>query len=358
MKFFLLCKRYYTNKDLITDRFGRLFHLPLQLVKNGHTGLIVAANYRHKKEEQHIIDGLNFYSIPFSMVWPLSFLLKTYRILKQNQPNILIASGDSHFGAMGLLLAKITKIPFVFDIYDNYLSFGTNKVPGMKNLYYLALRKADLIVCASVPLSKKVKKYNQSLIVIENGVDLSLFKPIDKQQARIKLGLDDNRVIIGFFGSIDRNRGIEILIDACKILRNTYNKLQLLLAGKLCISINLEESWINYRGLVEQQKVVWLINACDIVIIPYLPDRQVDVSSACKIAEYLACGIPVVTTRVANYADKFTNIPEAVCEPGNSEDMARAITTQLKAPKVASFPKELTWERLGQTLSQVLLTMT
>jgi len=357
VKFLFLCKRYYTNKDLIADKFGRLFHLPLQLVKNGHQGLVVAADYRNKKSEILEIANFSFYSIPFALLWPFSFLFKMYRLFRQCQPDIVIASGDSHFGAIGLLLAKIAKIPFVFDVYDHYASFGTNKVPGMKSLYYLALRKADLVVCASIPLSHFVRKYNQSVIVIENGVDISLFKPIDKQQARVRLGIPNDRVIVGFFGSIDKNRGIETLIEAGKILRYTYPSLQLLLAGKLGISINLEKPWIDYRGVVQQKEVVLLINACDVVIIPYLPDSQVELSNACKIAEYLACGQPVVTTRVANYADIFATAPDAVCEPGDPIDMAHTILAQIQAQKVVEFPKNLTWEQLGKKLSQALLTI-
>lgn len=33
MNIHLLCKRYYTNKDLLNDRFGRLYHLPVQLAQ-------------------------------------------------------------------------------------------------------------------------------------------------------------------------------------------------------------------------------------------------------------------------------------------------------------------------------------
>jgi len=351
MKFLLLCKRYYTNKDLIADQFGRLFHLPTQLMQNNHAGVVITADYRHKKLEQHILNGLKFYIVPFSILWPLSFLLKIYHIFKQNQPDIIIASGDSHFGAIGLFLAKIAKIPFVFDVYDHYVTFGTNKVPGMKSLYYLALRKADLVVCASLPLSNLAKKYNKSVIVIENGVDLSLFKPMDKQLARDKLGISNNAIVIGFFGSLTPNRGVE-LIEAIKILRHTYPSIKLFIAGKLCISINKDEPWIDYRGIVAQSEVVIMINACDVVTLPYLADSFNNMSNACKIAEYLACGVPVVTTRVANYTEIFASAPEAICEPGDPEDMARAITAQIERPHIVEFDNELTWERLGKKLSQ------
>lgn len=35
MRIYLICKRYYTNKDLIKERFGRLYHLPKEWVANG-----------------------------------------------------------------------------------------------------------------------------------------------------------------------------------------------------------------------------------------------------------------------------------------------------------------------------------
>jgi len=355
MKFFFLCKRYYTNKDLIIDRFGRLFHLPLQLVKNGHQGLVIAADYRNKKAEiLEEMPNYTLYSIPLNIILPIAFLFKTYRFFKQYQPDIVIASGDSHFGAIGLFLAKIAKIPFVFDVYDHYATFGTNKVPLIKWFYYLTLRKADLVVCASVPLSHFVRKYNQSVITIENGVNLSLFKPMDKHQARTRLGIPDNAVVIGFFGSFTKNRGIE-LIEACKILRHTYPNIKLLLAGKLCVSIDKDEPWIDYRGIVAQFEVVAMINACDVVTIPYLADDFNNMSNACKIAEYLACGVPVVTTRVSNYADILASAPDAICESGDPKDMARAISVQIQSPQIVEFPKDLTWEHLGEKLSQALL---
>jgi len=357
MKFFLLCKRYYTNKDLIVDRFGRLFHLPLQLVKNGHQGLVIAADYRNKKAETlKEMPDYTLHSIPLNIIFPVTFLFKTYRFFKQYQPDIIIASGDSHFGAIGLLLAKIAKIPFVFDVYDHYATFGTNKVPFIKWLYYLALRKADLVVCASVPLSHLVREYNQSVIVIENGVDLSLFKSMNKHQARTRLGIADNAIIIGFFGSFMKNRGIE-LIEACKILRHTYPNIKLLLAGKLCVPIDKDEPWIDYRGIVTQPEVVIMINACDVVTIPYLADDFNNMSNACKIAEYFACAVPVVTTRVSNYADIFAAVPDAVCESGDPKDMARAISIQIQSPQIIEFPKDLTWEHLGKKLSQALLSI-
>lgn len=358
MKFILLCKRYYTNKDLIVDRFGRLFHLPSELVKNGYAGIVIAADYRQKSIEIHTIGALTFYSIPFSVTFPFRFLYKTGRLFRHYKPHFIIASGDSHFGALGLALARMGKIPFIFDVYDQYAAFGTNKVPGMKFLYRLALRKADLVVCASVPLENYVKRFNSATIVIENGVDLSVFKPLDKMQVRKKLRLAAEEVVVGYFGSMEtENCGVSLLIEACQRLRPTYPTLRLLLAGQLALNIELDKSWIRYFGVVTQQTVTLLINACQVVVIPYLPSQQVNVSNACKIAEYLACQVPVVTTRVANYADFFASTPQAICTAGDVTEMARAISAQLESPQSVAFPDTLTWAQLGKKLSSAFLNI-
>lgn len=358
MKFLLLCKRYYTNKDLILDQFGRLFHLPNELTKNGYEGIVIAANYRQPLTETHTIGTLTFHSVPFSLRWLLSFLYTTYRLVKAYKPHLIIASGDSHFGAMGFILAKFLAIPFVFDVYDHYAAFGSNKLPGMKYLYHLALRKANLVICASVPLENYAKRFNPSTIVIENGVDVSLFKPLDKIQVRSALALAPDEIVIGYFGSMDtESRGIEVLINACQILRQTFPNVILLLAGRLTLHLTLDNAWIRYFGVVTQQKVTSLINACQVVVIPYLSSQQVDLSNACKIAEYLACQVSVVTTQVANYADFFTGIPQAVCEPGNAVAMAQAIEAQLKSPQIAEFPEDLTWTQLGRKLTLSLTSI-
>ena len=48
MRIYLICKRYYTNKDLIKERFGRLYHLPKEWAANGAEVWVNAIDYREK----------------------------------------------------------------------------------------------------------------------------------------------------------------------------------------------------------------------------------------------------------------------------------------------------------------------
>jgi glycosyltransferase involved in cell wall biosynthesis len=354
MKFCLLCKRYYTNKDLITDRFGRLYHLPAQLSKLGHSGFVAAADYRNSTVKKLQIPGVVFYSLPFSTLNCFTFFSKTYRRLQRFNPDILIASGDSYIGAVGFLYARFLGIPFIFDVYDDYTAFESNKIPGMKTLFYYSIRKADLITTASAPLQRLISQFNKSVVTIENGTDLSIFKPIPWDYARSILSIKKDKKVIGFFGSIEKKRGVETLMEAISLLKASYSNLVLLMAGKNNLQLKLNNPYIDYRGMVAQEKIPLFINACDVVVIPYLSNKLEEMTNACKIAEYLACSVPVVATRVSNHAEIFSDALQGICKPGDAQDMARAIRFQLETPQLVNFSKNLTWEHLGEKLSDAL----
>ena len=64
MRIYLICKRYYTNKDLIKERFGRLYHLPKEWVANGAEIWVNAIDYRDKISNELTIDGVHFQTTP------------------------------------------------------------------------------------------------------------------------------------------------------------------------------------------------------------------------------------------------------------------------------------------------------
>ena len=67
-------------------------------------------------------------------------------------------------------------------MYDDYTVFGTNKIPGMKTLFYKAVENADLVITSSEPLRKKLDSFNKNILVIENGFDPDLFRPMSQQE--------------------------------------------------------------------------------------------------------------------------------------------------------------------------------
>lgn len=351
MKIHLLCKRFYTGKDLIRDRFGRLYHLPVQLKKLGADIRVTTIDYRHTIAERHVLDDVEFKTLPATPTRLLSSLLSLKRALSVEHPDILIASGDSHIGYLGLRLARGLGIPFGFDVYDYYPAFASNRIPGMKTLFFQAVSGADLVLCASTPLMERLVPLNAARLLVENGVDRNLFCPQDRPKSRTELGLDLTIPVIGYFGSLFEYKG-PLLIDACRILIRSIPELRLLIAGPVR-NLDIGYPWITYLGERSQSDIPRLIAACDVCVVPLAHHPQNDLSGSCKIAEYLSCAKPVVATDIAGHREIFRTAPQSLCQP-DPTDMAEAISRQLDQPQVAPFPAHLEWEVIARTLLDAL----
>ena len=77
-------------------------------------------------------------------------------------------------------------------------------------------------------------------------------------------------------------------------------------------------------------------------------------SSPCKLPEYLACGVPIVSTRVSDIPNTLSVTPQALCKPDDRDDMIRAIRWQLKNRKVVPLPENLSWYTVGGKLKNLL----
>ncbi|ARU56007.1 group 1 glycosyl transferase [Oleiphilus messinensis] len=361
MNVLVLCKRYYTNKDLILDLFGRNFELPRALAARGHSVLVIALDYKGKRMVEREVDGVHLISLPLISFSVFGGGRKVFKAMKAFSPTHIIGSGDSHLGFIAVYTARMMRAFSVFDVYDHYLSFGSNRLPLMKRMFYTASRKSDLVLCASKNLEKFLRPYSNNICLIENGVDSLRFKPENQALCRRKLGLDVSAVIVGYFGSMEPMRGIEYLIEACQGLIGKHCRLKLLMAGKKSDQLSLSQSWIDYRGQVTQDEVVTMINACDVVAIPYLSNPLVDFGNSCKIGEYLACQVPIVTTSVdnlvVNFPEVLESLAEAVCRPGNTSELLKVIDWQLQTKRVAKCPPRIYWPWLGEKLESSLLRL-
>ena len=354
MKIHVICKRHYTNKDLLTDRFGRLYHLPVQLAALGAQVSVSAIDYRGRHSHTLEESGVRFQSEPAHPFTLLSVLPRLYSAARNAKPNVIIASGDSHIGYLGLRIARKLSARFVFDVYDDYRVFAGNRIPGLKAMFRSAVQHADLVLCASSPLQDRLRKLNTASLIVPNGVNLDHFGPGDLRLAREAVGADPAATLIGYFGSITPTRG-PILIEACSALHKETPSLRLILAGHVR-NVVVSASWIDYRGTLPQEAIAPLIRACDVVVIPYAAEPFNSMSGACKIAEYLACGRPVVATRVSSHEELFRDAPGSICEP-NAKSMEEALRRQLRNPEIAPFPEDMTWKAIAQTLHRKLTTL-
>src|SRR5207237_8940179 len=72
----------------------------------------------------------------------------------------------------------------------------------------------------------------ERVYVVPPGVDLSVFQPIDRGEARRKIGYGSGRLLM-FVGRLERLKGVEVAIRALALLRDrSHDDVRLLILGE------------------------------------------------------------------------------------------------------------------------------
>jgi glycosyltransferase involved in cell wall biosynthesis len=350
LKIVFLVKRFYTNKDLIEDRFGRLFYFPTVLGEMGHDCEIIAVDARNSAAIDVRQNNVRFRTLTRRSFWRLLSPASLCSKLQLSDADVVFSSGDSYYGYLGLRLARHLAAKAVFDIYDDYANFGSNKLPFLRTMLKTAASKSDLLVCASEPIYDTYSALQSNAVVAQNGVDSRVFMSKEKRSARSDAGLGIDDIVVGYFGSIHNLRGIDDLIAAIQLLRAQGQDVRLLLAGHDYGDADITSPWIDFRGMVDQDEVVTLINACDVVTIPYKDTEIIRMTNACKLMEYFACQVPVVVTDVSDYASYFPEQFACVAKPSSPASLAAAIRNQLENRNVVNADAVISWQKVTAQL--------
>ncbi|NHJ12235.1 MAG: glycosyltransferase family 1 protein [Candidatus Thorarchaeota archaeon] len=124
------------------------------------------------------------------------------------------------------------------------------------------------------------------------GVDMSLFKPRPNLEKRWD---------VAFMGRLEEMKSVDLFPKMLALLKLTHPDLKMILTGDGSLKMRLLEdiehlgvgSLVEYRGVVEAEKIPELINQSRVFLYPSRREPF-----GLSIVEAMACGVPVVTTDV------------------------------------------------------------
>ena len=358
MQILVLTKRQYMNKDLLDDRFGRFRELPLEMALKKNKVYGICLSYK-KKEEIYIYDGpVEWQSINAGLL-KIPGLLRFFKQAAEIVPKVdaIWACSDSFYGIIGYMLSSKYRIPLVFDLYDNFEYFLMARLPIIKQLYRWAIRKSDAITCVSKPLARLVRSYGKDkrIFVLENAVQETLFKPLDKTACLKALGLSQDVRFVGTAGALDKNRGTQFLLQAFDKLKGKYPDLHLLLAGPCNIHIPCDNR-IHYLGALPLEKVPLILNALEVSVIC---NRENMFGKYCfpqKAREIMACNIPLIAARVGSMAELLKDHPEWLFAPDDVSDLTRVLENRLR-DRGTGYKNVLSWSDIATELEKIFISL-
>lgn len=202
-----------------------------------------------------------------------------------------------------------------------------------------------------------LKTHLDKIHVIGNGTDINYFKPIDKTEAKKRLGLDPDCLYVGFIGNFSIWQGLDQLLSAIPIVLKNLKGVRFILVGdgpemaKVKKSIaNFKENEVILTGTIPYELANNYINAFDIGVAPKQPNITIGYSPL-KIRDYSACGVPIVTTRIKGMEIVEKERFGILVPPASSAALAEAILKLLKDSKLRT-----TMGKRGRTVAEELFS--
>jgi len=168
-------------------------------------------------------------------------------------------------------------------------------------------------------------------------VDLEAYTPgasADRASTRAALGLDPDAFVVLFAGRIEQEKGVDVLIGALRLLVEVAPRCHLVIVGSPSPGTDpaLAHRYVErLHGLAEGLPVTWLPRRSDVVPLLQAADAAVVPSVWAEplsrsILEAIACGVPVVATRVGGSPEILTGwLAEYLVEPGDPGALAEPL---------------------------------
>ena len=293
----------------------------------------------------------NKYLVQPSYEFMLSFYL-LYSCIK-NRPDVLYLRQNS-FPFFPIILCKILKIPSVVEV--NGLVLDELKVNNSKSFAYsifahlanlsekLNYKYCDRIVSVTDKLKEElVNLYavpEGKIVVINNGANTDLFKPMNQEKVKAKLQLEESKKYVCFVGHLAAWQGVEFLIYASPLILEKYPDARFLVVGdgamknkllEITSELGLFDKFI-FTGRVPYESVPLYINAADICVVPKKPIKSG--YSSLKLYECMACGKPIIATKTYGFELLEENNAGILIDPENSTEFANSILMLLNNPEL------------------------
>ncbi len=252
-------------------------------------------------------------------------------ILRKQAADVLHVRGLTMLPDAVLAARLAGSIPVAFS-FHGFESYPPRLSWMRKQLYKVAVRACAarwaVGPSAARALASTLGLSSFEVDVIPNGVDGDIFRPaVNRDPIRLRLGLPVDRLVALCVGNLKPVKGHEVLLKAIGGLGTAQRTLTLVLVGEDFQGGRLQRlaerlpRQVEARFVGRQDDPLPWYQAADLFV---LPSRWEGMSNA--LLEAMACGLPVIATRVGGNVD-LVNHEETglMVPPENPTELSQAI---------------------------------
>ncbi len=297
--------------------------------------------------------------------------LKVGNELKKLRPHLMVVRYWLPFmgPCLGTILRRVKKNNFtkVICIADNV--FPHEKRPGDKAFTKYFLKPVDAFITMSEKVLADLKffaKGKPSQFVPHPLYD-NFGEKVSKKEAREKLGINGNDKVMLFFGFIRKYKGLDILLEAMKIIKSKYKMqpIKLLIAGEfyedkkkydhLLNDDAIKNDLIILTHFIPDSMVKYYLCAADCVVQPY---RNATQSGVTPLSYHFE--VPMIVTNVGGLAALVPDKKAGLIAEPNAESIAEKIIeffelgSDFFLPHLRSEKEKYSWSVLVNMIANIL----
>ena len=336
----IVCNSYPTKKNETNQIFIK--NLVIELKKQSITTDVyhnpVYNYWGNASNRKGIIANLIKYSFFIVGVSRLIIRIKSYNLL--NPHGVMIS------GFIAVLLKRFFNIPVALHIHGGDLNIYNSSSILYRKVYNNTISNSDLIVVNSNDIKNKVLKLTgvtpNKLIVISPGIDYEKFYRMDRQQIenhKKDFNIGKDRTVLLFAGNAIKRKGLDILVDALKLLRTVQlSKIHLIICSegpelnktknKIQDIKGIKDSVIFLKKM-DQSELRILYNIASIFIFPSRDEPLGLVG-----LEAIACGTPVIGSNIGGIPEYINKNNGMLFEVNKSKELAKRIGSIIEDPNI------------------------
>jgi glycosyltransferase involved in cell wall biosynthesis len=305
---------------------------------------------------------------------PFNWIMVGNRLKKENADLIIVRYWLPLMGpCLGtiLRLAKKNNHSKIVCIADNIIPH--EKRFGDKPFTQYFVKPADAFITMSEKVLADLRLFenNKPAKTVQHPLYDNFGEKISKEVARKELGIGNEELVVLFFGFIRKYKGLDILLDAVKILKehnpipnSKFQIPKLLIAGEFyedkkpyeqqIEQLGIKDQLILHTNFIADSEVKYYLCAADVVVQPY---RNATQSGVTPLAYHFEK--PMIVTNVGGLPSLVPdNKVGLVAEPNAAAIAQKIIEFFAKGedfflPCIIEEKKKLSWKQLTGTILEV-----
>ena len=213
------------------------------------------------------------------------WLMRTLRPALPGRPDLFLTSLPSAVDLLELVDARVSAY-YRVDDWPQWPGIDADVVTGLERRL---MDRVDLSFCTSRALLDRTWSRNGRALHLPQGVDLAHFArgpgPVHPRLAGIP------HPVIGFLGTLDDRLDVALLRNLTARWRGSV-----VLAGARARGAPRLPRGVQWIGHVPYEELAQVTRAVDVWMLPYVVGSRTDAIDPLKLREYLATGLPVVST--------------------------------------------------------------